>query len=205
MIKDCCIKAVIMLPVFMGYQVMKADIQVMKTDIRIDLNKIAVSNFLGFGAEWDSYGYPQNEVTDEEFQKIIFPRVQWMKLPIVRVMMQAKYVYVEDGKLNFETPHMHSLYRILNYCQKQNIVVILTEWGCEPQWLQPPGISRVEDPRYARIIGAYMDYLVNQRGYSCIEYFVLVNEPNLEVQGGEFPRWKQALLNVERENSVRAD
>ena len=161
--------------------------------LTVNANKVLVERFLGFGAEWDANGYAANGVTDRDFE-VVAKRIRWMRLPVARVMMQAKYVYQGGGRLDFETPAMKSLCRHLDLCQQEGIAVILTEWGCEPQWLRPPEISKVDDPKYAGIIGDYLDHLLVMKGYSCIRYFVLVNEPNYEVK--DYGRWQQGLRNV---------
>jgi len=96
---------------------------------------------------------------------------------------------------------MKNVYRYLDVCQKQGITVILTDWGCEPGWLKVPDIVDVGDPTYAAAIGTYMDHLVNGKGYSCIKYFVMVNEPNYEVK--DFTRWKKGVENVAAEFTKR--
>ena len=55
-------------------------------------------------------------------------------------------------------------------------------------------ISNVADLNYAEAIGTYLDYLINQRGYTCIRYFIMVNEPNYEV--GDWDRWQSGIENV---------
>jgi hypothetical protein len=161
----------------------------------IGFESVACENFLGFGAEWDSRGYNGHGVTDEDFE-LIADRIRWMRLPLVRSMMQTKWCYLGEGKFEWETPDMQSLYRQLDLCQRENVTVLLTDWGCEPEWLKIPGIKDVADPLYAEAIATYMDHLVNQRGYGCIKYFILVNEPNYEVKSWD--RWRKGLENVAR-------
>lgn len=149
-----------------------------------------VQNFKGFGAEWDSRAYNLNGVTDEDYE-LITDRIKWMNLPIVRIMMQTKWCYSESLGYDWNSENMKSLYRHLDVCQKNGIEVILCDWGVEVGWLAVDGISKTDDPKYIDAIGTYLDYLVNKKGYSCIKYFNLVNEPNFEV--GNFERWKNGL------------
>jgi len=159
----------------------------------IDTSQVICWWFLGFGAEWDSYGYNAAGITDDDFATIR-QRVEWMHLPLARIMMQAKWCYQGDDQYDWESAQMRSLYRNLDVCQERGMTVILTEWGCEPEWLKTPDVQNVADPKYAEIIANYMDYLINRKGYSCIEFFVFVNEPNLEV--GDWERWAQGVKNV---------
>jgi hypothetical protein len=90
---------------------------------------------------------------------------------------------------------MKSLYRHLDVCQKLGITVVLTDWGCAKQsWMKAPGLAGTADPAYAQAVGTYLDYLLNQRGYSCIRYFVLTNEPNYFSEG--WSAWKKGVQNV---------
>lgn len=152
-----------------------------------------LSEFKGFGAEWDSRAYDLNGVTDEDFM-LIGDRIKFMKMPIVRVMMQTRWCYSKSLGFDWENREMQLLYRHLNFCQQYGIDVILSDWGIEVDWLAVDGIERMDNPLYAEVIGTYLDYLINKKGFSCIKYFGLVNEPNYEV--GNFERWRKGAENV---------
>ena len=169
--------------------------------IKLNLSPNArhVKNFHGFGTEWDSREYIGNKITDKDFE-LTKERIRYMKLPIVRTMMLARWCYDSTGVYRWNSPMMKQLYRILDFCEENNIAVMLCEWGIEPGWdwmRLGGGIKKVDDPRYAEIIGNYMDYLLNTKKYTCIKYFILVNEPNYEV--GNFTRWMKGVQNVHDE------
>ena len=153
----------------------------------------ACKSFLGFGAEWDPGFWLRPGVTEADWQ-LVTKRIEWMKIPLVRMMMRVNWCSKEAGTYDWERPEMKNVCRYLDVCQKQGITVWLTDWGCEPGWLKVPGIADVGDAKYAEAIGTYMDYLLNKKGYSCIKYFIMVNEPNFEV--GNFGRWKKGVENV---------
>ena len=165
----------------------------MSYTLQLDTQSVACSNFLGFGAEWDSNNYPNAGVTADDFA-LIRKRVQWMRLPVARIMMQTKWCYLGPGKYEWDNTAMQALYRHLDTCQELGTTVFLTDWGCEPEWLRVPGIADVADPQYAEAIGGYLDYLLNTKGYSCIRHFIFGNEPNLEVR--DWLRWKKGVQNV---------
>jgi hypothetical protein len=152
-----------------------------------------VENFQGFGAEWDSRAYNWNNVTDSDFEKIA-SRIKWMKMPIVRIMMLAKWCYSPEKGYDFENEDMKLLYRHLSFCQANGIDVMISDWGIEPEWLRISNIENMAHVRYSEIVGEYMDYLINKKGFTCIKYFGLVNEPNYEV--GDFGKWAIGLTNV---------
>lgn len=161
--------------------------------VQLDPAKVICQKFLGFGAEWDSNSYNDSGVTDADFA-MIRKRVEWMRLPITRIMMQSKWCYKGNGRYDWNDPQMKALYRHLDVCQKLGTTVLLTDWGIEPGWLKTPDVAKVEEPKYAEIISTYMDYLLNTKKYTCIKYFILVNEPNLETK--DWNRWKKGVENV---------
>ena len=163
--------------------------------IIVDSTKRASRGFIGFGAEWDSSSYDNCGVGAEDFA-VELKRIKYMKLPVVRIMIQTKWCYLGDDRYDFDSRAMQLLYRHLDFCQEEGITVILTDWGCEPGWLRIPGVKNTEDPKYAEIIGVYLDYLINKKGYTCIRYFVLGNEPNLEVRN--WSRWKTGFCQVRK-------
>ncbi|MEA3365049.1 MAG: hypothetical protein U9Q79_05360 [Candidatus Hydrogenedentes bacterium] len=161
--------------------------------VKITLDDVAVENFVGYGVEWDPRGYDLYGVTDADFT-VVRERVEWMRLPVARMMMLAKWCYLGEGKYDWDTREMQLLYRQLDVCQSLGTTVLLTDWGCERDWVQPPGITKTDDPKYAQVIAKYMDHLLNTKGYSCIKYFILVNEPNYEI--GDFERWSRGVRNI---------
>ena len=161
--------------------------------IEVDPGRIIRDRFLGFGVEWDSNSYNDSGVTAQDFA-VIRKRIAWMRLPIARIMMQSQWCYKGNGRYDWNDPQMKALYRHLDVCQQLGITVLLTDWGIEPAWLTMPEVSKVEDPKYAGIIATYLDHLLNAKGYTCIKYFILVNEPNLEVR--DWNRWKKGIENL---------
>jgi hypothetical protein len=164
-----------------------------KINLIISYPSQPVSEFKGFGTEWDSRAYDLNGVTEEDF-KLIGDRIKWMKMPIVRIMMQTKWCYSKSLGYDWDSRDMQLLYRHLNFCQQMGIEVILSDWGIEVDWLAVEGIEKMDNPLYAEVIGTYLDYLINKKGFSCIKYFGLVNEPNYEV--GNFERWRIGAENL---------
>lgn len=165
----------------------------MSFSVEIDPEEVVCRSFLGFGAEWDSRGYDAAGVGDSDFA-VVRRRLEWMRLPVARIMMQAKWCYKGGDRYDWQGPEMRALYRHLDLCQRIGTVVFLVDWGCEPKWLNAPGIRDVADPKYAEVIGTYMNHLVVRKRYTCIRYFIMVNEPNYEVK--DWNRWKTGVGNV---------
>lgn len=166
--------------------------------ITVKNDQIVTKSFIGFGIEWNIDNYPASGITDEDF-RLITERIQKMKLPIVRIMMLGKYCYLGNGKYNWNTDAMKFIYKQLDFCQRQGIKVILCSWGAggtaNTSWMNMPGITGVDDPKYAEVVGTFMDYLINTKGYSCIKYFSAGNEPDLEVN--DWGKWKQGVIAID--------
>jgi hypothetical protein len=170
--------------------------------ITIDPQAVACRNFLGFGAEWDPQFWTNGRIgpdraldsptVTEDDWSVLVKRIRFMKLPIVRMMMISRWCTEGDGKYDFENKRMQSLYRHLDVCEKEGTAVMLTEWGCHG-WTKPPGFTGNSDPKCAEAIGVYLDHLINKKKYTCIKYFIYVNEPNLI---GDWPGWKSGAEHV---------
>ena len=79
----------------------------------------------------------------------------------------------ENGKLD-EMYDFDQVSKILTYCQERGITVMMGDWG-----------GRMVDPVTNRIdtfmlsnAARYADFLVNRKGYDCIKYYNMINEPN---------------------------
>ncbi|RII31395.1 MAG: hypothetical protein CXR30_00865 [Geobacter sp.] len=159
-------------------------------------NQIVTKNFLGFGAEWDTYYYNGYNISDKDF-KLITDRISNMKLPIVRIMVLGKYCYLGNGKYNWNSDSMISIYKQLDFCQKEGIKVIVCAWGAgynPNDWLKIHDVSGVDDPKYADVVGTIMDYLLNTKGYTCIKYFSTINEPDLQLRNN-WGMWLKCMNN----------
>jgi hypothetical protein len=134
--------------------------------------------WIGFGVNWQALNYSSTTPSASDWTSIYTPRLQWMKPRIVRLMMGAGFIN-PTGTYNFNTTYMTQLCRILDYCQANSIPVLITEWGNGWTPVQVTG-WKLGDANYVNAIGAYMNYLINTKGYTCIKWFALGNEPNYD-------------------------
>ena len=182
---------------FVGPDLERRRTEAMNVKVEIVPDAVACKSFLGFGAEWDPY---YGLEMPEEHWALVVKRIRWMKLPIVRTMIQSKWCYRGEDRFDWDSAEMRRLYRHLDVCQKEGITVILTDWGCASRdasvnaWMKAPGLKGTDDPKYAEVIGTYLDRLIQNKGYSCIRYFILVNEPNWVAESWE--SWKKGVQNV---------
>ncbi|MFM8496294.1 MAG: hypothetical protein ACKOEM_12330, partial [Planctomycetia bacterium] len=156
----------------------------------------------GFGVQWSPY--PWFELTESDWQRVE-KRLAYMKPPIARVMTRA-YKYCEGfdqaGKpiYAWDNPRMKRMERLLDFCQKHDVEVILGEWD-DPnsqEDRQDPAADKLKkygieeiDSRWSVIICDMLEHFIVDKQYTCIKWFNLINEPNGNWSAcADFDRWK---------------
>ncbi|MCK9220984.1 MAG: hypothetical protein M0P47_13180 [Bacteroidales bacterium] len=176
-------------------------------EIRIDFNNPVNTDIVANGVQWSAY--PHADSKDAEWGALMTPvkwsrvyqRLDYIRPGIVRVMDQAGWRYFKgldqagNPILDFGTEQVKALFRVLDYCQKNNVEVIFGEWGAPGFWGEPGHIDRSDDSRWIHMITRYLDFLINKKGYSCIKYYNLVNEPNgyWASTNGDWAQWKKGI------------
>lgn len=156
-----------------------------RNDVVIQKN-IINSNYIGNGVQWGGYealvSWTGNEnLSSADWQKL-FERVEFMRPPIVRLMISAGSTYLENGE--FRPDKNQILFTILDFCQEHNIQVIFGEWGHS-------GGKNI-DAVWLEHAANFAKYLVETKNYSCIKYYNMVNEPNGDWSSmdGNYDLWK---------------
>jgi hypothetical protein len=170
--------------------------------IYVDAADVIQPNFMGVGVQWSSY--PWWDVSQEDWDKI-FKRVQYMRLPFVRVMLDAFWYctgFDKNGRptYNWNTSYMKKLCKLLDWCEENGTVVLIGEWG------RPAGKDLTlnnDDPKWTRIVGDFLEYMLNEKKYTCIQYYNLVNEPHGSWSNITWDQWKKAIDNLSNELAKR--
>ncbi len=183
--------------------------------ITVTTNQLSTAPFLGFGVQWSPY--PWFDITDAAWEKV-FERLDYMKVPMVRVMTRAyKYCDGFDASGNpiyqWENNRMKKLYRLLDYCEKRKVMVMIGEWDdpASDEDRQDPASDKLQpyeieedNPRWARLIGDFLDHLIKDKKYTCLKYYNLINEPNGKWSAcADFGKWKTGIKNLHAELSKR--
>jgi len=136
-------------------------------------SEIVTPSYVGNGVQWGGYDILETwtgnpTLTESDWNKL-FERVRFMRPPLVRIMIADGWNYLIGSQYN-PSKSEAVLLKILDFCQQEGITVLLGEWGhvggkeINQQWLEN-SVS-------------FLQWLIVTKGYSCIRYFNLVNEPN---------------------------
>lgn len=137
---------------------------------------------------------------DDRMWNLTFKRLDFMNLGLVRTMISSKS-FCYRGKNSSGEPIIDNSYNIhmvdkwLDYCDARDIDVLWGEWGTGTI------VSSIEEPLWANTIIDYAAYLINEKGHSCIKYFIPVNEPDgnwSDATKGNFNTWKAGAESVYR-------
>jgi len=180
--------------------------------ISINPDEVISNEFIGSGIEFSAYPHADTEdsewgklMTDEKWQ-LVFDRVSFIKPKIARVMDQANWRYLKgfdasgNPIIDFESDQMKALYKLLDYCEKNKIAVILGEWG-QPYKVHDTHLklqnsfTGANDPKWIELIVKNLNHLIKVKKYNCIKYYNLVNEPNGDwaTTDGDFDQWKEGI------------
>jgi hypothetical protein len=149
------------------------------------------SSYIGNGVEWDPYDEAEAwgaAISDDDWQEL-FTRLDFMRPGYVRCMINSPFRYYDTatGKYN-KTRNIASLAKLLQYCTDRNITVVYGEYN-------PPAWTMKADQKWIDMSVDYLNYLVNDLGFSCIKYFIIFNEPdgNWASTNGDYALWKSIL------------
>lgn len=174
----------------------------------IEISDVPVSTgFMGNGVEWSAFPHGDSEdaewgylMTDEKLERI-FERLDYMKPRIVRVMDVAGWRYFKgvnknnEPILDFESAEVRMVCKLLDYCQRNNITVLFGDYGVPGFWGYTGKIDRVDDPRFVDMTIKYLSYLIKDKGYDCIKYYIITNEPNgsWACTNGDWDQWRRGV------------
>jgi hypothetical protein len=168
----------------------------------------------GLGASWHAisrdfpldnhlYRYPAREensrgsawggnppVSDTAAWRQVKDHATWLGMNFIRVELSQRMYEPARGQFDWENEEMQALYNILDWCQQHGADVFLQQMWGYVDWNSYEGvhplISAPKDPDdFVRGIATLLEYLTGERGYTCIKYFCMTNEP----PGGTWGYW----------------
>ena len=166
-------------------------------------DEVINSSYIGNGVEWDPYDEAPNwgaPISEEDWTKL-FNRLDHMRPQYVRCMINSPFRYYDakTGKYDKES-NMESISRLLQYCTDNDITVVYGEYN-------PPTWDMKDDPKWVDMSVDYLNMLVNEKGFSCIKYFVIFNEPDGDwaSTNGDFNLWRSMAEKFHQKMSQYPD
>jgi hypothetical protein len=163
-----------------------------QTKVTVHFDSIVNNCYTGNGVQWDpyrlDYGRGEMKLSEADRQKL-YGRLDFMRPQFIRVMTNTTSV-IKNRKL-VTTYNIDKLALILDYCQSRKVNVVFGDWGFGTVDARDGSINEEILSQAA----AYLGYLVNERGYTCIRYYNLINEPNgyWSATGGNYQLWDKAV------------
>ena len=184
------------------------------TEIKIDASQIIHTMKGGMGASWhaiskelplnnERYKFPVRgasprgsayggnpPVTNVEAWNQIQKHSAWLGLDFIRVELSQRMYEPERRKFDWNNEEMQALYKILDWCQQNKADVFLQQMWGYVEWNAYPGVHPlISAPKnlddFSDGIATLIEYLTKTKGYTCIKYFCMTNEP----PGGPWGYW----------------
>ncbi|MDD4970489.1 MAG: hypothetical protein PHT07_13775 [Paludibacter sp.] len=160
--------------------------------ISIHSNVFINNSYIGNGAQWDpyqmNYGKGDLKISDNEWKKL-YDRLDFMHPQFIRVMTNTQSA-IKDGKL-YQELNFDRISHILDYCQTRKVTVVFGDWGngmvnAKSNTINQANLSFAAD---------YLDFIISKKGYSCVKYYNLINEPNgyWSTTDGNYNLWSRAI------------
>ena len=150
------------------------------------------------GSEWG--GNP--EAGDDAHWDEIFHHADWLGMDWCRVELEQRVYEPNKRDFSWDNPEMQVLYRVLNWAQLRGVDVFLTQMWADVPWNSFP--ENAKDPvrtlrsgplsmeEWAFGLGEFMDHLTKTKGYTCVKWVCICNEPE---QDG-FSWWQDANMKA---------
>ena len=140
-------------------------------------DEVTCNSLMGFGFEDDGWFYNEVNkkagVTEKDY-KLNENRIKWLEPDWVRMFFWHHEWQPDVMKTNFtfESPNMKSHYKTLELYQEMNVPVVYAgaDWGQMTLYDNPEA--------FALGIGEMFDYLIKKKGFTCVKYWTLLNEPD---------------------------
>jgi hypothetical protein len=185
--------------------------------IRVDASRVVHVMRGGLGASWhalvedvplanEKYDYPvrftaprgsawggnpplENAAAWED----LYRHARWLGLSFLRVEFDQRLYEPERGRFDFTGREMQVLLRILDWAEREGADVFLQQMWRHVEWNAFPGVHPLlSAPRsledHAEGLATLLDHLTRARGYSCIKWLSIANEP----PGGTWGYWWSA-------------
>jgi hypothetical protein len=114
----------------------------------------------------------------------------WLGMNFVRVELSQRMYEPEKQQFDWDNEEMQALYHILDWAEENDVDVFLQQMWMAAEWNAIPGIHPlISAPKnlddFTNSIATLLEFLTKEKGYTCIKYFCMTNEP----PGGTWGYW----------------
>ena len=107
---------------------------------------------------------------------------RWLGMNFCRVELLQKSYNPQKGEFDWKSDDMLALYKILDWAEENDVDIFLQQMALGAEWNAFPEIHPlISAPRnlkdHVESISTLLIYLTKEKGYSCIKYFCMANEP----------------------------
>jgi hypothetical protein len=176
--------------------------------VRIDASRAVRTMRGGIGASWHAIDTPirahagsawgANPAPEDEARwQQLYSHADWLGLDWCRVEIEQRMYEPARGRFDWNNSEMRALYRILDWAEKRKIDVFLqqmwnnVEWNAFPE-LRKDASGIVHSAPYsmddfAEGMGELVNHLVRTKGYKCIRWLAINNEPGWDWSWWQLP------------------
>lgn len=143
------------------------------------------------GSTWGANPPPD----DEQAWQTLCHYAEWLGLDWCRVEVEQRMYEPARGKFDWDNAEMRTLYKILDWAERRKVDVFLQQQFCDVEWNAYPALRNnrkgilISAPYslddFAEGFATLADHLVRVRGYHCIKWLCITNEP-----GCDFSDWQ---------------
>jgi hypothetical protein len=138
------------------------------------------------GSAWGANPAARDEAAWQE----LYRHADWLGLDWCRVEIEQRMYEPRRGQFDLENPEMQILYRILDWCQRRKVDVFFQQmwgnvaWNTFPEWRED-AVRRVHSgpasmDAFAEGLATFVEHLVKRKGYTCIRWVSITNEPGYD-------------------------
>ena len=145
------------------------------------------------GSGWGANPAPE----DEAAWQAVYAHAGWLGLDFCRVELEQRMYEPEKGRFDWESREMRILYRILDWCEKNQADVFLQQMWSNADWIAYPEfrgdpVKRVHSAPvsledFAQGLAALAGHLIQDKGYTCIKWLCINNEPGYDWSWWQMP------------------
>jgi hypothetical protein len=150
------------------------------------------------GSEWGGNPDP----SDESHWQELAHHAEWLGMDWCRVELEQRVYEPGKRKFDWHNSEMQVLYMVLDWAEGNGVDVFLTQMWANVAWNAIAGnaddpVKRLRSgpdsiPEFAFGLGELLDHLTSVKGYTCIKWVVICNEPE---QDG-FSWWQDANMKA---------